>query len=40
LLEEEKKLLLSFLSGISCYMVKSETRAWFNMISKSIENKA
>lgn len=40
LLEEEKKLLNSFLSGISCYMVKSETRAWFNMISKSTEKKA
>ncbi len=40
LLEEEKKLLLAFLSGISCYMVKSETRAWFNMISKYTENKA
>jgi hypothetical protein len=40
LLEEEKKLVLSFLSGISCYMVKSETRSWFNMISKSTENKA
>ena len=40
LLEEEKKLLNSFLSGISCYMVKSETRDWFNMISKSTEKKA
>ncbi|MGI0031414.1 MAG: hypothetical protein ACRD80_07505 [Nitrososphaeraceae archaeon] len=40
LLEEEKKLLNSFLSEISCYMVKSETRAWFNMISKSTEKKA
>jgi dolichol-phosphate mannosyltransferase len=40
LLEEEKKLLLAFLSGISCYMVKSEARGWFNMISKSTENKA
>lgn len=40
LLEEEKKLLLAFLSGISCYMVKSEARAWFNMISKSTEKKA
>jgi len=40
LLEEEKKLLNSFLSEISCYMVKSEKRAWFNMISESIEKKA
>lgn len=40
LLEEEKKLLNSFLSGISCYMVKSETRAWFNMIIKCTEKKA
>jgi len=40
LLEDEKKLLRTFLSGISCFMVKSETRAWFNMISKSTENKA
>lgn len=40
LLEEEKKLLNSFLSEISCYMVKSETRAWFNMISESTEKKA
>jgi len=39
LLEEEKKLLLAFLSGISCYMIKSEKRAWFNMISKSTEKK-
>ena len=40
LLEEEKKLLNSFLSGISCYMVKSETRAWFKMISESSERRA
>jgi len=40
LLEEEKKLLNSFLSGITCYMVKSKTRAWFNMISESTEKKA
>ncbi|MFN2434764.1 MAG: hypothetical protein ABR515_05265 [Nitrososphaeraceae archaeon] len=40
LLEEEKKLLNSFLSGISCYMVKSETRAWFKMISESTERRA
>jgi hypothetical protein len=39
LLEEEKKLLRSFLSAISCFMVKSETRSWYNMISKSTENK-
>ncbi|TLX92041.1 MAG: hypothetical protein E6K94_02085 [Thaumarchaeota archaeon] len=40
LLEDEKKLLRSFLSEISCYVVKSETRSWFDMISKSTENKA
>lgn len=40
LLEEEKKLLNSFLSGISCYMVKSETRAWFKIISESTERRA
>ena len=40
LLKEEKKLLNSFLSGISCYMVKSETRAWFKMISESSERRA
>ena len=39
LLEEEKKLLSSFLSGISCHMVKSESRGWFNMITKFTENK-
>jgi hypothetical protein len=39
LLDEEKKLLRSFLSAISCFMVKSETRSWYNMISKSTENK-
>lgn len=39
LLEEEEKLLNSFLSGISCHMVKSETRDWFNIISKFTENK-
>jgi dolichol-phosphate mannosyltransferase len=39
-LEDEKKLLRTFLSGISCFMVKSETRAWFNLISKSTENRA
>lgn len=40
LLEEEKKLLHTFLSVISCFMIKSETRAWFNMISKTTKNKA
>ena len=39
LLEEEKKLLNSFLSGISCHMVKSESRSWFNMISEFTENR-
>ena len=39
LLEEEKKLLSSFLSGISCHMVKSETRSWFNMISEFTTNR-
>lgn len=39
LLGEEKKLLHSFLSGISCHMVKSETRGWFNMISEFTENR-
>ncbi|HEY7777540.1 MAG TPA: hypothetical protein VIA09_03275, partial [Nitrososphaeraceae archaeon] len=39
LLEEEKKLLRSFLSGISCHMVKSESRGWFNMITKFTESK-
>lgn len=40
LLEEEKKLLRSFLSRISCHMVKSENRGWFYMISKFTENEA
>jgi dolichol-phosphate mannosyltransferase len=40
LLEDEKKMLRTFLSGIRCYVVKSETRGWFNMISKTIENKS
>lgn len=40
LLEEEKKLLHTFLSVISCFVIKSETRAWFNMISKTTKNKA
>ena len=39
LLGVEKKLLHSFLSGISCHMVKSETRGWFNMISEFTENR-
>lgn len=39
LLEEEKKLLRSFLSGISSHMVKSESRGWFNMITKFTESK-
>jgi len=39
LLEEEKKLLSSFLSSISCHMVKSETRSWFNMISEFTTNR-
>jgi hypothetical protein len=33
-------MLRTFLSGISCYVVKSETRGWFNMISKTVENKS
>jgi len=40
LLEEEKKLLSTFLSVINCFVIKSETRAWFNMISKTTKNKA
>jgi dolichol-phosphate mannosyltransferase len=40
LLEEEKKLLHTFLSVISCFVIKSEARAWFNMISKITKNKA
>ena len=40
LLEEEKKLLHTFLSVISCFVIKSEARAWFNMISKTTKNKA
>jgi dolichol-phosphate mannosyltransferase len=40
LLEHEKKLLRTFLSGISCFLVKSETRAWYNMISNTTKNKA
>jgi dolichol-phosphate mannosyltransferase len=40
LLEEEKKLLRTFLSGIRCFVLKSESRAWFNLISKFTENKA
>ena len=40
LLEEEKKLLNSFVSGISCHMVKSETRGWFNMISEFTATRA
>ena len=39
LLEEEKKLLRSFLSRIGCHMVKSESRGWFNMITKFTESK-
>ena len=40
LLEEEKKLLHTFLSVISCFVIKSEARDWFNMISKTTKNKA
>jgi len=40
LLGEEKKLLNSFVSGISCHMVKSEARGWFNMISEFTATRA
>jgi hypothetical protein len=40
LLEDEKKLLHTFLSGINSFVVKSEKRAWYNIISNTTKNRA
>ncbi len=39
LLSEEKRLLGNFLSEISCFTLKSDTRSWYNMVTSYTESK-
>jgi hypothetical protein len=39
LLSEERRMLEKFLSKISCFKLKSDTRSWYNMITSYTESK-
>jgi hypothetical protein len=38
-LSEERRMLEKFLSKISCFKLKSDTRSWYNMITSYTESK-